>query len=200
MLAAITDQLRDKLSDRGVPYKVFYGPERLTPGSLAQSHIVVFRDRAGGDTYLGAQNNQQNPPVVNSQTIRGRIRIFAHSTLTSANVWDHERVADRVADQVVIALRVILVERKNPEKIVSGRLLTSAELGETGQQRWPGVVYEIRFGFNRAIFDVNYADEAAGEATFGSPGIKTVGNDMETDTSQTLNPDLPSATTRTGTV
>lgn len=196
MLAAITDQLRDKLSDRGVPYPVVYGPERMRQTPSTTSHITVMRDRAVGDVFAGPKSNAQNPNVIQSLQIGAKCRIYAHSTKSGANVWDHERLADAVLDQVVLALRDIVTPRKNFWTLKTARMVTPAEAGEPDLERWPGVIYELKFSVHRAVLDIDYAGESADEATMGGSGISAVDAALDTSDSPDASTGLPYATTR----
>jgi hypothetical protein len=196
MLAAITDQLREALEARGVPYPVVYGPESLTQSPMATSHIVVQRDRATGDTFLGGRSNTQNPPKVETVAFGAKTRVYAKSTLSGANSYNHERLADAINDQIVLALKPIIINRMNAITFTSARLLTAAELGSPALQRWPGVVYEMKFRIERSILQQNFAGESADTATMGGSGVSTVGGTIDVSDSPSGSTILPKATTR----
>jgi hypothetical protein len=172
-----------------------YGPEGFFQTPLANSHIVVSRDRGTGDNFMGAESNTRNPNVVQTFGLGSKCRVYAKSTLAGANIWDHERLAGKIMDQIVIALTEIIVARKNEFRPSIARLLTAAELKEPELQRWAGVVYELKFKINRSILDVPYDGESADEATMGT-GITTVGATIDTSGSPGGSTVLPNATTR----
>lgn len=199
MLAAITDQLRAALEARGVPVKsipVIYGPESLGQTTLAQSHIVVERDRMAGDTWGPSRVPMRNPKQVFSVSVGAVCRIFARSSLSGARNQDHERIADTLAAQTMIALREIIIARKTLWQVTSSKLLTKDEMSERDLQTWAGVVYEIRFSIDRAALDTDYAGEAAAEATAGGTDGFGVVTTLDTSTSTGAGTDLPDATTR----
>lgn len=199
MLAAITDQLREALELRGVPtlaIPVVYGPESLGQSTLVQSHIVIERDRAAGDVWNAAHAPMRNPRQIFSRSIGAVCRIFARSSLAGARNQDHERVADMLADQVMIALREIIIARKTLWQVTSSKLLTRDEMAERDLQTWAGVVYEIRFSADRGVLDTDYAGEAAEEATAGGTHGFGVSTTLDTSDSAGAGHGLPSATTR----
>ncbi len=195
MLAAITSQLREALVTRKVPYPLVYGPERLTQGSSVSSHIVVERDRQSGDTWQAAKTHSKNPQRIFARGIGGVVRIYAESTRRGASTEDHERIADQVVNQVMMALRVIVVARRSEMRIRSSRLLTLDELAEAGLT-YPGVVYELRLEIGMGVDDENYAAEAPAEATMGGEGGVSVVTTLDTSGSPEPTTDLPSASTR----
>lgn len=197
MLAAITYQVRDALEARGVPYPVSYGPERTGQTSMADPHIVIERDRDQGDGINPATTNRRNPQLVFVRPIGAVFRVYARSTLPSAGPADHERVADKVVDQILVVLREIVAARKTFMRFGSAGLLTAAALEELSLQTWSGVVYQVRFQVDRGVTTANYEGEIAAESEFGdSPGT-SVSTTLDTDDSPEVNLDLPSATTRT---
>jgi len=199
MLAAITDQLREALDARGVPVTaipVVYGPESLGQTTLAQSHIVIERSRSMGDTWGPGHAPMRNPRQIFSVQVGAVCRIFARSSLSGARTQDHERVADQLAGQVMVALREIVVARKTIWRVMSSRLLTRDDMAERNMQTWAGVVYEILFSVDRGVLDTDYAGEAATEATAGGATGFGVSTTLDTSDSPGVGKDLPSGTTR----
>jgi len=195
MLAAITSQLRDSLQARLVPHPVRYGPERATQSSSVRPHVTIERDRQQGDTIGPPPTNRRNPRLLYKRGIGGICRVFAHSTVAGAQVEDHERDADKVINQVIIALRDIIVARKSAMRIRSSRFLTASELAEAGLT-YPGVVYELRFEVDMGVADTNYQAEAADESTFGGEHGTSVGTTLDLTDGPDPTTDLPSASTR----
>lgn len=195
MLAAITAQLRDALQSRKVPHPVVYGPERLVQSSAVLPHIVIERDRQQGDTVGPPKTRSKNPQRVFVRGIGAVARVFCQSTLAGAGIEDHERDADKVINQLLVALRGIVLARKSDLRVSSSRFLTSAELAEAGLT-YPGVVYEMRFVVDMGVADGNYAAETAAESTFGGVGGTTVSTTLDLTDSPEPTTDLPGATTR----
>lgn len=194
MLAAITDQLRDELQTRLVPLSVVYGPERTIQGSTARPHIVVERDRQQGDTFGAAPTHSRNPELVFRRGIGAVVRIFAESTVSGAGQANHERMADKVVNQILLALREIIIARKTDFRIKAARFLTVDELAEAGLT-YPGVVYELRLEVDMGVTDMAYDDEAAGEAEYGDTWT-SVSTTLDTSDSPEPTTDLPGASTR----
>lgn len=195
MLAAITYQLRDALKARGVPYPVSYGPERVGQTVLADSHIVVERDRDRGDDVSPPPTSRYNPHLDHVRDIGAICRIYARSTLAGAGPEDHERVADTVADQVLIVLRSIVSARRTAWAVRSAKLLSTAEAEYNGIN-WPGCVYELRFAISRGVTVATFVGEIAGETKFGGAHGTTVATSLDTTGGPGPSTDLPSAETR----
>lgn len=191
MLAAITYQLREALEARGVPFPVVYGPQRLAQSVLADPHVVVERDRQQGDTVRPPTVVMRNPRLDHVRGVGAVVRVFAKSGDLGAKVEDHERVADHVLDQVLVALRAIVAARRTWWRIKSARLLSGAELEAREILGWPGVVYELRCEIDRGVTDANYAGEGRGEKS--PTDIKT---SLDTSGSPGPSTSLPGATTR----
>jgi len=194
MLLAITYQLRDELTARGVPYPVRPGPLATIPGSMGESQIVVERDRSAGDTVAAPSTIMRNPTLQWKRGIGFRVRVWTRSTLDGAIAMDHERIADHVVDQILLAMRAIVSGRKTEWRVTGGGLLSAADLSELGAQSWAGVVYELRCQIDRGVTDRTYQDVAASEATAGGTGGFGFAN-TETVTGAGGR-ELPSASTR----
>lgn len=196
MLLAICYQLREALTARGVPWDVVDGPERLGQTTTAIPHIVLERDRQTGDLYAPPTTDRRNPRLDHVRWIGAVLRVFAKSSVASARPMDHEREADLIVDQCMVALRGIVSARKTLWQIGSAKLLTADEANERGLESWPGVIYEVRFAVARGVTDAPFDGTTASEATFG--GAHGVGTSTTLDLSD--GPDgseeLPSATTR----
>jgi hypothetical protein len=194
MIASFTDDLRAALVTRGVPYAVVYGPERLRQTVLAEPHIVVMRDRQQGETFRGPKTTKQNPPLDHVRTMAVRCVVYGKSYLAGASVADHERVADKVVDQIVIAMRAIVNERQTEWVLTGGRLLSDTDLAEDGLEAWPGVAYELRFTVDRGVRDETYAGEYPDESTIGGTHGIDFGTSLSADGTGQENT-LPSAET-----
>lgn len=194
MISSFTDDLRSALSDRGVPYPIVYGPERMQQTLLAEPHIVITRDRQQGETFKPPKTTKQNPPLDHVRAMAVRCLVYGKSRLPGATVADHERVADKVADQIVLAMRAIVNERQTEWVIIGGRMLNDTDLQEEGLEAWPGAVYELRFTIDRGVRNENYAGEYADESTIG--GAHGISFDLTLSADGTGQENaLPSATT-----
>jgi len=201
MLAAITDQLREALVTRKVPFEVVYGPDRNDASAFSGPRIVIERDREAGDEVLPPRTGRKNPSVIYTRVISARARIFAQSTMAGATSADHERLADQVVDHLLVALREIIVARKNAFGIGNGGLLTAEQLDADGLRTWPGAVYEQPFTVDRGVLDTVWAGEAAAgteatEAEAGGVTGFTIGGVLDVSDSPASTTDLPGSTTR----
>jgi hypothetical protein len=194
MISSFTTDLAAELSTRGVPYPVVYGPERMAQTVLASPHIVFRRDRQQGEDYRAPKTTKQNPPLDHVRAMAVQCLVYGKSLLPGATVADHERVADKVVDQVLLALRAVVNERQTEWAYRSGRMLSETDLAEQGLEAWPGAVYELRFTIDRGVRNENYAGEYADEATIGGTHGITFDSALSADgTGQ--HAALPSATT-----
>lgn len=205
MLAAIAIQLGEMLADRGVPYPVVYGPERMSHGSATTPHVTVERSRALGDSTRPNKTIRDNPRVVFVRSIGAVCRVYARSTQSGAAPADHERVADAVVDQILVCLRTIAGGRRTIFESRDGRFLSAVDLDERGLQAWAGVVYELPFTIARGVTDGVYAGEsalaygttpAAAEATAGGEHGFGVAITLDVGESSGSSETLPGATTR----
>ena len=210
MLYAISIQLGEALAARKVPYRVTYGPEPI-PQGITSPHIVILRDRKTGDHVTAPRQTSAqttltapNPHVVMNRFLGATCRVFAKSTKASAIVADHERIADQVIDQVLVALRSIVNARRNTWTLGAGHLLTDDEIKALGLEAWPGGVYEQAFSIDRGVTDRPYAGEStaahgeptkADEAIMGTD-VTTVATTIDDSESPGVSTTLPDATTR----
>jgi hypothetical protein len=194
MLLAITYQLRDALKARGVPLPVIAGPEVTKAGVSARSRIVVERERGKGESVSAPRTIQRNPTLQYVRTIAFRVRIWARSTIAGATAMDHERLADIVADQVLLVLRGIASSRRTVLRIGGCGMVSAGELDATTGQAWAGVVYELACEIDRGVLDADYHDVIAAEAAAG--GDAGFGFGLETDIDGVGGSELPSADTR----
>ena len=172
MINEVTRELAAELRTRGVPYPVIYRESKpATIGSVSQTRIVVERDRKGGDRPGLPVSQFKNPQRESSRQIGCVIRIYAQSTLGGAREFEHEELADAIADQIEIALYNIAAKRKTLHRIVAFKLLDAAEMNAPELEQWPGVIYEIRFSIDRGVVDTVFGGGAKDSTTLA--GIKS---------------------------
>lgn len=160
----IHKEVATELKAQGCPLPVVYGPERQGVGTaLGVTRVVIERDRSRGDVPKPGRARTFNPRMVAIRSMGAVCRIYARSTLTGAAGHDHERLADQAVDQITIALYKVVGRRQSEWSVSSAKLLTVEELALRGLEVWPGVVYEMRFAVDRAVFDATWTDEAAEE-------------------------------------
>lgn len=176
MLYEISKDVSAALVANNVPLPVVYGPERVDAmASVGRQRIVFERDRELGDgVELNMRARPTNPIMIAVRPIGAVCRVYAQSTIAGAAVHDHERIADQAVDKVVAALRKVVATRRTLWRVSSSKLLSAAELEERGLERWPGVVYELRFSVDRGVTDTTWIGEARPEVTIGGEGGVTI--------------------------
>ena len=116
----------------------------------------------------------------------GVVRIFAHSTIEGAQLHDHERLADRLADQ----LTVEIYKAARDSRTLS-RIIRAGFVSDDTTDGWAGAVYEIRFQIDRALRDVPWvADPDNNEGSYAHAATTT------TATGPGVSTTVPAATTR----
>lgn len=191
MLGSLTDTLRARLRERGVPFDVEYGPERMRQTSLAKSHIVLERDRERGDVFKGPASNTRNPRIVETWGLGCVCRVYAQSTKNGARARDHEELCDEIVRQIVLSLREIVAANRLRWAITGSGYLSAESMDERGMEAWAGVVYELAFQVDRGISDTEYNGEKAAEATGFS-----IWTTLTTTGASAVDERVPGATTR----
>jgi hypothetical protein len=196
MLSAICNELRAALQARGVPYDVVYGPERMAQSSLARTHIVLERDRTLGDAYLPPTTHTRNPRLDHVRRIGAVLTVYARSGEPGATIADHERLADHIVDQALVALRGIVAARRTLWDVTGARLLSAGESADRALEAWAGVVYEVKLAIDRGVADTPFDGAAAVERTMGGATGARIGTALNITGSPGTSTDLPGATTR----
>lgn len=184
MIHAIFVQLRDALAAKGVPFQITYGPPQ-TPMKVGDTRLAFFRDYTAGDAIGPRKSQHQNPRQIATRSMTFVVRIYAQSTKPAAARWEHEEIAEQLADAVHVALHDIALRGRTLMRI--GRM---GYVQDDTSDGWLGVVYEIRFQIDRGVADLTWTGEAAPEAIAGSMSTSL---DVDGPGAAT---DLPSATTR----
>lgn len=171
MIHEITVSVAAELKSKGVPFGVVYGPERQVAGISSPTRIVIERDRQAGDGLGPARSVHTNARMRGVRAVGCVARVFAKSNAGGAGVQNHEALADKLVDKLVVALDKVIRANQTLWKPVSGKLLSAEELAARDLTTWPGVVYELRFTVDRGMFDTDFASEAAPEVEVGAVTI-----------------------------
>lgn len=152
------------LEVRKVPFELVYGPEAKPPTTITRPRIV-FERPARADS--GAFNDSAGQLT---RKLRFDVTIFAKSSKVGANNFDHERLADKLVDQIMPAVRQACTVRKQPCRPAGtwGKL-SADELNLRELTTWPGCVYGIGFEVDRGLKDENWLDEGAATVAFADP-------------------------------
>lgn len=174
MIATITRAVAAAMLARGYPYGVSYGESRFTSTTIGEPRVTIKRDRKSRkDVAHAPLTHAMNPPIRAQRTIACVVRVYARSTLAGAQLEDHERLADKTVDMLIVALQKVVsapaetsvIGGPTTAAIGAGGYLSAAELALDGMEAWPGVVYEFALTVERGVRDTTWADEAREETT-----------------------------------
>lgn len=188
MMDEVFVPLRTALVAKGVPFELVYGPTHVPP-QVGASRVQLLRDYESGDQIGAPRGRFPNPSVFATLSMGAIVRIHAMSTVDGAGRLDHEILADRIADQVLVELHKVIRGAKTLYQIKR----TGYVVDLTIPDGWSGVVYEIAFSVDRSVPDVPWVGGAAGEMTMTATTAKTT---LDASSSPAPTTDLPSATTR----
>lgn len=166
MIHAIGRDLEAKLQAKGCPFKVL-DREATTP--TAWRNVIVIENAA--DKFGPARSQSINPKRYYTRNVGAKLTIYAQSTDAGALEFEHRRVAERVLDLALVALRTIFAERKAGHSIDGGQFITIADLDKSDRQT--GAVYELSFTVERGVADRTWAGAIVAEASIGSVASKT---------------------------
>lgn len=162
MIYSMAKDIAEALQGGGFPIAVLYGPERFERQHY-DNKIVIARDRQGGDGFRPPQGQQANPHMIGVRDQGVVLRIYAKSSTPHAVVFDHEHLCDQFLDAVTVALEEWHKAARTGGSVVgmTGRYLGKED--RSGEDEWPGVVYEARFRVPRGVVKRNYKGEARTE-------------------------------------
>lgn len=147
-----------KLHDRAYPVRFEYGPDAVVREGR-DLLVVMQRDREQGDGVGPPVGVRENPRGVRVRSLGVVARVYVRSSKPNATVWDHESLCDHVVDALFVALYEWGAEAKAGDLPVrESRYLSAAEL--SNDERWAGVVYQIRFQLPRGLQRVTYQGAA----------------------------------------
>lgn len=183
MIREIGVELQAELKKQGVPFVVVDGPEPTKTTTWGRERIVIEYDADGTDS-LGAPRSISINPKRRYESLEAcKLTIYAQSTASGSLVAEHRRRAKLVRDEVLVALELVAAKRKNRFVPGTGRLITPPDLAET--ERAGGAVYELKFGYSRAVEARTWAGAKRAEGTVGGVTSTTkaslTGADDDTD-------------------
>ncbi len=164
MIHSIGRELETKLAAKGWPFKVY---DRETSKRTAWTNGIVIERTP--DTVTGARSQSRNPKRYYTRNIGAKLTIYAQSTKSGAAEFEHERVADRVVDLSLVALRTIFAERNVGHAFGGGEFVPIEDLAES--ERRGGAVYVQPFTVERGVADLTWAGSEAAEFTFVADSI-----------------------------
>lgn len=172
----------EKMRARNYPVRFEYAPDAVAREGRDLT-IVVERDREQGDT-LGAPTGAQRQADSARKRMLGCIaRFYVKSSKPNATVWDHEELCDHVVDAFLFALYEWGAEgRAGDLPVTESRYLGASELKQ--EERWAGLVYQIRFKVPRGLRGVTYEGQGrpTGEASAVASRTDVSGPGADDDT------------------
>lgn len=177
MIHDIGQALQAKLREAGFKSAlVVDGPESTETATWGRERIVIEHDD-GGDRFSHVRSQRRNPDHVATREVGAKIRVYAQSTKQGAQDWEHRRRAEKIVDQIVVALGKIAADETpiyNVWEPTSGRFFTPADLEISARKG--GAAYELGVTFARAVMVKTWAGDIAEEVT--------VGTDVEVETAR----------------
>lgn len=161
---------------RAAGYKsalVVDGPESVETATWGRERIVIEHDLEGSDRFSHVRSQRRNPDHVATREVAAKIRVYAQSTKQGALDWEHRRRAEKIVDQVVIALGKISQGSQpiyNVWEPTTGRFFTPPDFELAA--RSGGAAYELGVTFARAIFVKTFAGDIAEEVAVGSGNVE----------------------------
>lgn len=178
-------ELRDALSAKGLPAEwVTYGPPPSDAAKVGGTRLYVARDTVQGDQVNPPRSNHQNPRQYAVRAIGIVVRIHAQSTIEGAARYDHEALADQIADLVHVALHKVVGAART-----TWRVTRAGIVADQTTDGWNGCVYELRAQIDRGVADVTFTGDAAPEGEF------TTARTTRTTTGPGVSTSLPGAST-----
>lgn len=165
MIYEIFRELGLNLGSRGYPFPLEYGPEAKEKRPPFDTRIVLDHDRKAGDQISGPRSQVTiSTPAGKSRKLLDRavgcdVRIYAKSSIAGARLPEHERLAEQLADAVLAGLRTVIQARATMWRVASAGFVEKEALGVPELEKWPGVVYEIKFSVDRGVFDLSWTGE-----------------------------------------
>ena len=174
MIHEIGVELQARLRAQGCPFTV---SDRETVKRTAWTSNRIVIDETG-DVYGSPTSQSLNPRRHFDCTTGARLTIYGQSTRPGAAEFEHRRVARRVADMALVALREIRASRRIGLNIGPGGFVDIADL--VASEVKGGAVYELAFAVTRGVEGRTWAGSAWAEA--GGDG----GNGIDAVISHTL--------------
>jgi hypothetical protein len=168
VIREIGKELEARLVTFGVPIKVFNAPE--LPATLGiRERIVIGYDVEGTDSYGPPRSQSVNPKRRHLRLAACKLTVYVQSVVAGANVFEHQRRAYKLVDQVITALDYVAAVRKNLWAPGQGRWVVPPDLAAS--EKPLGAVYELKFNFEQPVSMRTWADAIRPEKTLASGGM-----------------------------
>ena len=158
MLGDVRARLEANLRARPVPVRVEYGPVDSARVGELRDVVVVEYDRGSSDAISAPRARGGNPRRRFERAVACKATIYVTNTVAGARRQDHEDRAQKVIDQVLVAL----------DDVLRGGQLDASGVQIPGtSQAWAagpgsfvdlpgtavGAAYEVAFVIHRGVFD-----------------------------------------------
>lgn len=167
MIHEIGVELQAALRPKGCPFPVL--DRESTATATNRNAIVLEHDRDASDTFGPVVSQSINPKQRAIRYVAAKLTIYAQSTRDGAKLFEHERVAASVIDQVYVGLEKVIRARKQRFTIKDARFVTPPDL--EGTERFGGVMYVMKLAIARGVNDVTFAGDALPEFTVPADGM-----------------------------
>jgi hypothetical protein len=165
MIFALAKSVQTKLQNRNCPIPVILdAPEKSTATGYLPERIVIEHD-AGGDSFAGPFSQHKNPKQGFVRNVAAKATIYARSPKAGALTFEHRERAETLLDLVLVALREAVSESKTFWAPKSGGFFVPGDL--EGSNAFAGAAYELKFEIVRGVQVLDWAGDAAPEATVG---------------------------------
>lgn len=169
-------EIQSLMREREFPVEVKPGPERVSR-EYGRGHVIIIeRDREAGDSVFAPPNANSIGTTTIAKMLRistqsAKATIYVRSSLPGAHEGNHVEECDKVRDGLFCALyRWGVVGKTGDVPITGARFIDQDKIPEL--ERWPGVIYEVKFRYGRGIFDRNYSGD--GRPTGKATGVSNV--------------------------
>jgi hypothetical protein len=166
MIHELGRQLEPKLLAKGCPFKVVDRESTKTAVTWRNNVIVIEETK---DSYEPPTSQSRNPKRYYDGRIGAKLTIYAQSTRPGAPEFEHRRIARRVVDLILVALRTIRGEQRTGIGIGAGQFVTIEDLA--GSERHGGAVYELEIVVDRGVADRTWEGAIAAEFEFVAGSI-----------------------------
>jgi hypothetical protein len=163
MLHQIGKELEARLVAKGCPYKVVDREPRGVAVTY-KPRIVIESD--GDDKFGPPRGLSTNPKKHYTRKLSCKLTIYGKSLKPGALEHEHKQVVEQVLDLVLVGMRYVAADRLNAYELGGGRFVTPPDLDKSEVNK--GAAYELKFTFDRAVSELNWAGEIFPETEIGT--------------------------------
>ena len=162
MIHEIVKELGARLVALGLGISVGEGPENPTTTWGKERVVVEHTFDGDADSFTATRGVHRNPKVRRNRVAAYKLTVYAQSTKAGANLFEHCRRAEKILDQVLVAMDYVAARRRARWEPKTGRFFTPENL--KAAENPGGVAYELAFTFERAVTTRTWDGEKQPEA------------------------------------